>query len=207
MENDGPGQRIAGRQQILDGPARHRPEWPGEPSRACLRDGTAVTRRPWRTSGSVTLAIPADPDAVYAVLADVTRIGERSPECHRAAWLPGATAGTVGAMFRGSNRSGWAARWSRRCEVTIADRARAFAFRTVPERLDVSRRDSTTWRYDLAPVDGGTQVRHSYEITSLPLPPMRALYGALLPHHRDMRPQMLTNLEALRDQFTARPAA
>ena len=151
----------------------------------------------------MTLVVPADPDAVYAVVADVTRIGERSPECYQAAWLPGAPAGTVGAVFRGSNRSGWAARWSRRCEVTVADPARAFAFRTVPERLDMSRRDSTTWRYDLQPVDGGTRVTHSYEITCLPLPPMRALYGVLLPHHRDMRPQMLANLEALRDQFTA----
>lgn len=151
----------------------------------------------------MTLDVPADPDAVYAVVADVTRIGERSPECHRAGWLPGAPAGSVGAVFRGSNRSGWAARWSRRCEVTVADPGRAFAFRTVPEWLDVSRRDSTTWRYDFEPVDGGTRVSHSYEISRLPLPPMRALYGVLLPHHRDMRPQMLANLEALRDQFTA----
>jgi hypothetical protein len=81
------------------------------------------------------------------------------------------------------------------------------AFRTLPERLDVSRRGSTTWRYDLEPVDGGTLVRHSYEITVLPLPPMRALYGVLMPHHRDMRPQMQANLEALRAMFTGAPAA
>jgi hypothetical protein len=35
----------------------------------------------------------------------------------------------------------------------------------VPERFDVSRRDSTTWRYELEPVDGGTRVRHSYRHT------------------------------------------
>ena len=164
-----------------------------------------MTARPWRTSGSVELVVTADPDDVYAVVSDVTRIGERSPECHTARWLPGAPSGSLGAVFRGSNRAGWAARWSRRCEVVAAEPGRAFAFRTLPERLDVSRRDSTTWRYELEPVDGGTRVTHSYEITQLPLRPMRALYGVLMPHHRDMRPQMQANLAALNEQFTAAP--
>ncbi len=161
-----------------------------------------MTSRPWRRTGAVERMVRADPQAVYRVVSDVTRIGERSPECHTARWLPGAPAGTLGAVFRGSNRFGWAARWSRRCEVVAADPGRAFAFRTLPERLDVSRRDSTTWRYDLEPVDGGTRVTHSYEITSLPMRPLRAVYGVLLPHHRDMRPHMTANLEALRDAFT-----
>jgi hypothetical protein len=139
-----------------------------------------VSRRPWRTSGSVDLGVAAYPDTVYDVLSDVTRIGERSPEFHR---------------------SGWAARWSRRCGVVAAERGRSFAFRTLPERLDVSRRDSTTWRYDLEPVDGGTRVTHSYEITALPVQPIRAVYGVLMPHHRDMRPHMRANLEALAGGF------
>ncbi|MGY1741972.1 MULTISPECIES: SRPBCC family protein [unclassified Blastococcus] len=162
------------------------------------------TRRPWRTSGSVDVVVPGDPAAVYAVVADVTRIGERSPECHRAVWLPGAPPGTVGATFRGSNRAGWAARWSRRCQVLAAEPGRAFAFRTLPTAVVP---DSTTWRYDLEPADGGTRVTHSYAITR-PLPrPLRALAGALLPQHRDMRPQMRANLEALRAQFAAVPTS
>lgn len=156
----------------------------------------AAGRRPWRTSGSVELVVPATPEAAYDLLSDVTRIGERSPECRAATWESG-TPGTVGAVFRGHNRWGWAARWSRRCEVTLADPGRAFAFRTVPERLDPTRRDSTTWRYDIEPTDGGVRVRHSYEIHQLPLGPMRAVYGVLLPQHRDMRPQMQQNLLAL----------
>jgi hypothetical protein len=158
-----------------------------------------VSGRPWRTSGSVQRMVPAGPDEVYAVVSDVTRIGERSPECHAAGWLPGAPAGAVGAVFRGRNRAGLLARWSRRCEVVAAEPGRIFAFRTLPERLDVTRRDSTTWRYDLEGVDGGTRVTHAYEITQLPLRPMRALYGRLIPQHRDMRPQMQANLEALHD--------
>lgn len=171
-----------------------------------LHGDEPVTARPWRTSGSVERVVAADPSAVYAVVSDVTRIGERSPECHTAEWLPGAALGTAGAVFRGRNRANWAARWTRRCEVVTADPAHAFAFRTLPERLDPTRRDSTTWRYELEPVDGGTRVVHSYEITTPPIPPMRAIYGVLLAHHRDMRPQMQANLDALHGLFAEREA-
>ena len=156
--------------------------------------------RPWRTSGSVELLVDADPATVYDRVSDVTRIGERSPECRSATWVSGRP-GDRGSVFRGRNRWGWAARWSRRCEVVEAEPGRAFAFRTLPERWDVTRRDSTTWAYAMEEVDGGTLVRHSYEVTLLPLRPLRAVYGVLLPHHRDMRPQMLENLAALRDQL------
>jgi hypothetical protein len=156
--------------------------------------------RSWRTEGAVTLFIPADPDVVYEALADVTRTGERSPECHTAEWLPGSAPGHVGARFRGRNRSG-AARWSRVCEVVAATPGREFAFRTVPERFDLSRRDSTIWRFRLEPVDGGTELTHSYEVTQMPLRLFRAVYGRLMPHHRDMRPQMQATIEALRDSL------
>lgn len=161
----------------------------------------ASSERSWRTSGSVELVVAADPSTVYARISDVTNIGERSPECRSATWLSGEP-GAAGSVFRGHNRWGWAARWSRRCEVTVAQPGRAFAFRTLPERWDVTRRDSTTWAYTLEPVAEGTLVRHSYEVTLLPLRPLRAVYGVLLPHHRDMRPQMLANLTALRDQLS-----
>jgi hypothetical protein len=39
-----------------------------------------------RTSGQVTVHVEAPPEAVYDLVADVTRIGEFSPECRRAEW-------------------------------------------------------------------------------------------------------------------------
>ncbi|NJC71927.1 SRPBCC family protein [Planosporangium thailandense] len=156
-----------------------------------------MTARPWRTGGSVSIHIEATPDEVYAHISDVTRIGERSPECHSAEWLDAATPGTVGARFRGHNRSGPAARWSRTCEVIDAVPGRSFAFRTLPQR-DPTRRDSTIWAYQLQPGGTGTQLTHSYEITMMPLQPLRALYGILQPQHRDMRPQMLQSLQTLK---------
>lgn len=153
--------------------------------------------REWRTGGSVELVIDAAPEEVYRTLTDVTSTGDRSDECRSAEWLPGTAAGAVvGARFRGRNRSGLA-RWSRVCEVVEVDPNRRFAFRTVPERFDLSRADSTTWRYELVPVDGRTLVRHSYEITRMPRAPFKALYGILLPQHRDMRPAMAVTLQRL----------
>ncbi len=74
-----------------------------------------------------------------------------------------------------------------------------------PERWDVTRQDSTTWTYLLEPVAGGTRVTHSYRITRLPHAPFRALFGLLIPDHRDMRPQMQHNLDVLADQVRATP--
>ena len=160
-----------------------------------------VISRPWLKSGSVELTIDAAPEVVYALISDVTRIGERSPECRSAAWVSGVP-GAIGAVFRGRNRVGWAARWSRRCEVIRAEPGVEFAFRTVAERFDPSRRDSTTWAYRLTAVGGGTRVEHSYDITQFPLRPFRELYGVALPAHRDMRAQMLHNLTVLDEQLT-----
>lgn len=156
-----------------------------------------MARRLWRTEGAVDTSITAAPAEVHAVVADVTRTGERSPECRAAEWLPGSVPGAVGSRFRGRNRAG-VARWSRICEVTVNEPGSRFAFRTVPERVDLSRRDSTTWSYTFVSEGDGTRVAHSYEITMLPLRPFRALYGRMLPHHRDMRPQMSETLEALK---------
>lgn len=158
----------------------------------------------WRRSGSVELIIPASAEDIYRVITDVASTGKRSSECHSASWLPGSPrSATVGARFRGHNKSRLA-RWSRVCEVIEAQPGRRFAFRTVPERFDPSRADSTTWRYELTPRAGGTLVRHSYEITRLPLLPFKALYSVLLPQHKDMRPAMQYTLNRLAEVFTGR---
>lgn len=161
--------------------------------------------RAWRDEGSVELHVAAPADAIYDRIVDVTATGRPSVECRSCTWLPGAAPGTVGARFRGRNRSG-VIRWSRVCEVTEAVPGRSFAFRTVPERFDPTRADSTTWSYRLEPDGAGTRVTHAYRITRLPLRPLQWLYGWMLPQHRDMRPQMTHTLAALRDELEAHDA-
>ena len=150
-----------------------------------------------RTRGQVSLHIEASPQCLYDVVADVTRIGERSPECHTAQWLPGLPPHAVGARFRGYNKKGLI-RWSRVCEVITANPGHAFAYRTIPERVDLSRRDSTTWTYLFTPEATGTRVTHSYDVTLPPLRAFIALYRRVMPQHFDMRPAMTDNLTALK---------
>ncbi len=168
--------------------SQQRPTSGGDPD---LHDGW------YRIHGQVSLHISAAPGELYDIVADVTRIGERSQECHTAKWLAGPPPRTVGARFRGRNKKGLI-RWSRVCEVVTAEAGQSFVYRTVPERLDPSRRDSSTWSYRFIPENGGTIVTHSYEVTLLPMPKFLALYRRLMPQHADLRPAMTDNLTALK---------
>jgi len=85
---------------------------------------------PTATSGEASVHISASPEAVYDLVADITRMGERSPECYRAEWVDGPATAAVGARFRGHNRIG-VIKWSTTCKVTAADRGREFAFTVV----------------------------------------------------------------------------
>jgi uncharacterized protein YndB with AHSA1/START domain len=103
---------------------------------------------------SVDIAAPAE--AVYAMVADVRRMGEWSPECVRCEWVGGATGAAVGARFRGHNRNGLH-RWSTASTVVAADPGRIFAFRVSSLGLPVSE-----WRYAVDPTPGGCRVTETW---------------------------------------------
>jgi len=152
------------------------------------------SKRQMRTGGSVSTTIAASPEAIYDVVADVTRTGEWSGETRRVEWTSAGSG--AGARFKGWNRAGLF-RWTRHCEVLVADRGRTFAFRTIPGKSP-SKRDSTVWRFDLTPEAGGTRVEQSYEIVKPPLGLLVPLLARTVPHHFDMRPHMADCLERLR---------
>ena len=52
----------------------------------------------------VTRTVAAPAEAVYALVSDVTRMGEWSPECYRCTWLDGGTGPRQGARFKGWNK-------------------------------------------------------------------------------------------------------
>jgi hypothetical protein len=153
----------------------------------------------WRRQAAAQLQIDKPPSAVYARIVDVATVGRRSLECHRATWLDGSVPpGQVGSRFRGHNRAGLL-RWSRVNEVIEAEPDRRFTFRTVPQRLDPTRADSTRWTYTIEPIGGhGSLVTHAYRIERLPIGPLRWVYGKVMSHHRDMLPHLQYTLEALR---------
>ncbi len=148
-----------------------------------------------RTSGSVMVQVDAPPARVYDLVADITRIGEFSPECRGARWLGEVRQPAPGARFRGRNVASPLLRWSRTCEVVTADPGREFSFRTLPTP---AKPDSTVWRYRFEPAGSGVEVTECYEIVKPPPRPVLALYRRLLPHHLDMRPHMRRTLEAIK---------
>lgn len=107
-------------------------------------------------TGEASETVRADPALLWAMVTDVTRMGEWSPENQGGEWLDGADGAVVGAHFKGHNRRGKAT-WSTTCEVVEAEPGRIFAFRT-------SGSPNTVWRYRFEPVDGGTHVTESFEM-------------------------------------------
>ncbi|KAF0963782.1 hemerythrin domain-containing protein [Rhodococcus sp. T7] len=133
---------------------------------------TAAFRR-WRTPqfsplrahlrGRCETTSTAYPTTVWAVLADITRVGEWSHECRRARWLHGATAPGVGERFRGSSKSG-IMRWSRSCTFTELDEPHEMAWITHGGVYG----DSTEWRFILDSDGTGTRIEQSFRVLSLP---------------------------------------
>lgn len=110
------------------------------------------------TQGSASIEIDRDPAMVFAAIADVTRMGEWSPECTSGRWVADATGPAVGAKFEGDNRlmmAGMALKkWTTTSEVTACVPGELFEF--VAEEY-------TTWRYEFEPAGTGTKVTESYE--------------------------------------------
>ena len=107
----------------------------------------------------VSTEIAAPPETVYALVSDVTRMGEWSPECVKAVWAKGATGPAVGARFKAWNRGRRGPAWFNTPVVTVADPGRAFAFNRSGPGIG-----SYTWRYDLTPTSGGTRLTESYDV-------------------------------------------
>jgi uncharacterized protein YndB with AHSA1/START domain len=147
-----------------------------------------MTRRMPRSS-KVEATVPATIDAVWAVVSDVTRTGEWSHECRRLTWLDGATSVAAGARFRGVNRSGpW--RWGRTCQVLAVEPPYAVSWRTIPTWRYY---DSTDWSITLAPVDGGTRIVQTFQVTWCPAW-WEWLVSRLVPAHLDRTAALTADL-------------
>jgi uncharacterized protein YndB with AHSA1/START domain len=96
--------------------------------------------------------IAASPEAVYAAISDVTRMGEWSEECHTCEWHDGVAGPAVGATFDGHNRNG-EHEWTTQGKVIEADPGRAFAFECSMFDFHFS-----TWGYRIEPTETGCRV-------------------------------------------------
>ena len=111
------------------------------------------------TTDSVSRHIEASPEALYALISDVTRTPEYSPEVVKCTWKKGATGPAVGARFKAINHAGRVPDWPNSPVVTVAEPGRAFAF----ERTEIGG-GTIEWRYTFEPQGTGTLVTESYTV-------------------------------------------
>ena len=141
---------------------------------------------------SVTREIAAPADRVWALVSDLARMGEWSPENTGGRWTRGATGPAVGARFRGSNANGWR-RWRTDAVVTRCDPGACFEFDVSAFGLSVAR-----WTYDLESTGSGCRVTESFTDTRGRI--ARTLGGPVSGvtdrpnHNRDGMEQTLANL-------------
>jgi hypothetical protein len=119
-------------------------------------------------SYSESIVIARSPEDLYALVCDVTRMGEWSPVC-KACWWDDGAGPQVGAWFSGRNEQPDRT-WKTRSQVVAAEPGREFAFMVGGDRV--------RWGYTLTPVDGGTRLTESWEFLPAGIALFHELYGA-----------------------------
>jgi uncharacterized protein YndB with AHSA1/START domain len=101
---------------------------------------------------SVSREINAPAERVWAMVSDVTRMGEWSPENQGGTWMGGATGPAPGAKFKAENRNG-NKKWNTVATVLTADPGRCFSFRVAAAGLKIA-----DWTYTFEPTATGCRV-------------------------------------------------
>ena len=125
-----------------------------------------MTQFPEKSSASIDIS--AAPEVVWQLVADITRMGEWSPECWKAEWDGGATRPEIGAHFHGYNRAG-TFEWDAPCVVTDCEPGKVFAFQVPREAETV-----TVWRFEFVPNGAGTTLTESFIAPMINVPGARS---------------------------------
>lgn len=124
-------------------------------------DGVTELKR----SESITVAVP--PDQLYALVSDITRMGEWSPIC-RACWWDDGDGPRVGAWFTGRNETPERT-WETRSQVVAADPGNEFAWEVNDGWV--------YWGYSFAPDGTGTRLTESWEFLPKGIAGFRERFG------------------------------
>lgn len=118
---------------------------------------------------SESVRIDAEPARVYAIVSDLARSGDWSPECRGGTWT--GEPGQVGSVFRGENYRaedvvGWAplvrGTWYTEAEVVEADVPRRFRWAM---RTHTGATQSSVWGFRIERDADGTTLFHEFEMT------------------------------------------
>ena len=107
----------------------------------------------------VSVDVNATPEQVYALVSDLPRMGQWSPECYRCAWTGDVQMVKPGARFTGYNRRG-IRRWTTKGTVVTAEPGRELSF-DVHSVFDLP---VARWTYRIEPDgNGGSRVTEQWE--------------------------------------------
>jgi hypothetical protein len=116
-------------------------------------------------SESVSVSVP--PDELYALVSDITRMGEYSPTC-KACWWDEGGGPEVGAYFTGRNETPERT-WESRSQVVAADPGRKFGW--------IVNNGWVHWEYTFEPDGDGTKLTESWEFLPAGIAGFHERYG------------------------------
>ena len=137
--------------------------------------------------------VDAPPAAVWAVVSDVARVPEWSPECTGIRWYGQPRGAEVGARFLGFNRKGML-RWLTRNRIEEVVPGERLAWLTVDNK--------TRWAYAVSPDGDGSSVTLRRTLPTdrpfLPAMAVRFLLGGFDAHDGHMRDNIAQSLDRLK---------
>lgn len=116
---------------------------------------------------SESISVAVAPDQLYAMVSDVTRMGEWSPIC-KACWWDEGQGPEVGAWFTGRNELPERT-WETRSQVVAADPGRKFAWEVNDGWV--------YWGYTFEPDGEGTRLTESWEFLAKGIEGFRERFG------------------------------
>ncbi|HEX6238393.1 MAG TPA: SRPBCC family protein [Acidimicrobiales bacterium] len=150
------------------------------------------TRAPQVPDLEASVVVDAPPETVWDLIADVTRMGEWSPECYRCRWIGRERQPVAGARFVGFNRRGLV-RWATTNVVEEAERGQSFAFRT--------QGTGARWSFHLEPDGDGTRLtqrRHLTKGVTRVVKLAGVFVGGQRNHDRELEAGMQQTVERIR---------
>jgi ligand-binding SRPBCC domain-containing protein len=106
-------------------------------------------------AASRDIAAPAE--KVWALVSDLPRMGEFSPENQGGTWTKGSTGPAVGAIFTGKNKKG-VRRWATTVTVTECRPGQLFEIAVAFGPFAIAN-----WRYEFQDTAGGCRVTESWD--------------------------------------------
>lgn len=140
---------------------------------------------------SESIHVAVAPDDLYALVSDVTRMGQWSPIC-KACWWDEGDGPRVGAWFTGRNETPERT-WETRSQVVAAEPGRIFAWEVNDGWVH--------WEYSFEPDGDGTRLTESWEFLPKGIAGFHERYGA------DAEAQIEQRSEAARTGIPATLAA